>query len=73
MANIERTIAQIKNRVADTIGEGGQIDLDGGRRATWSWCNDKRYPSPRYKFVSITGDDIHQSGIFDTETGNFVS
>ena len=72
MANIERIIAQFKNQVADAIGEGGQLSLDNGRKVTWSWCNDKRYPSPRYKYVSVTGSDIHQSGIFDTEVGRFL-
>lgn len=72
MANIERIIAQFKNRVAQALGEGGQMDLGEGRKVTWSWCNDKRYPSPRYKFVSITGNDIHQTGIFDTQSGKFV-
>lgn len=72
MANIERMIAQFKNRVAESVGDGGQMTLDGDRKVTWSWCNDKHYPSPRYKYVSVTGPDIHQSGIFDTESGRFV-
>lgn len=73
MANVERLIANLKNRIAESVGEGGRSDLGDGRKVTWGWCNDKRYPSPRYKFVSVTGPDVHQSGIYDTDSGRFVT
>lgn len=72
MANIQRVIAQFKNRIAEHIGEAGQMDLGEGRKVTWGWCSNPKYPSPVHKFVSITGPDIHRTGIFNTKTGKFV-
>ncbi len=73
MANIQRLIAQFKNRVAENVGEAGQMDLGGGNKVTWGWCNNPKYPSSEHKFVSVTGPGVHESGIFNTKTGKFVN
>ncbi|MDZ5455324.1 hypothetical protein [Azohydromonas lata] len=71
MTNIQRLMAQYKNRVAIALNEGGQTDIGNGYRLTWSWCSNPKYPSPRFKFVNLHNDSTgdHQTCIYDTQTG----
>ncbi|WP_148294300.1 hypothetical protein [Azospirillum sp. B506] len=74
MANIERLKAQFKNRVYQTLGEAGQMDVGDGCKATWNPCSNPKYPGPRYVYVSLEAPDgTHQTAIYDRDNGKFVS
>lgn len=73
--NIPLILTRYKNKIASSIGDGGQVGLDDGGKITWSWCSDPRYPSPRHAFFSYqnANNSVHRSGIFDTETGQIIA
>lgn len=72
MSNVERVKAQIRNGIYEIFGESGQLTTDGGYDVTWNPCSNPKYNDPRYRYVNIHGDGIHDSHIYDTESGRWV-
>lgn len=73
MYNINRLMANIKNRISSLTGDGGQFEYED-LIFTWNWTSDPRYPAPQHIYISIQNKEnsFHQTIIWDKYNNKII-